>query len=226
MKRLHHHCPEHDSRVGQSLHRTQTAVHRTGTRTTHVHQEEFGHDHHLLRWGMAPRDTCSGLPASMRGCRHAEQRRRSMKQHKDQNVRRHAHIVKRGRLCECGAAVHRMLNKIRLHDEKHQKKVPMAREQAASSNEFRMKTSCRGPALEKAGARCCRAQSDEEGTRAPSLAERSAREGACGVAVLILTFTPDQRKKHCNVLKIKWSTEIESRLFMEPSEWTLCRGTA
>ena len=202
MNRLHHNCPGNDSRAGQSLQRTQTAVHRKGTRTTHELQEEFGHDHHLLRWYIAPRDTCSGLPAAMRRCRHAEQRRRSKKQHKDQNGRRHAHTVKRNRLCKCGAALHRMLNRIRLQDEQHQRKVPVAREQAVSSNECRMKKLCRGPALEKTGARCCRAQSDEEGAGAPSRAERSAQEGVYKGAVLSRTFTLHQRKKHCNVLKI------------------------
>jgi len=48
--------------------------------------------------------------------------------------------VKRGRLCESGAALHGMLNKIRLQDEQYQRKVPMAREQAVSSNECRMRT--------------------------------------------------------------------------------------
>jgi len=155
-------CQEHHIHVGQSLLQTRTVDHKRGTRTTHGHQEEFGLEPHLLRWRTATRDIRNGLPVSMHGLQHAG-RRRSKKPHKDRHERRHAHVVKRDRLCASGEALlHRTLHKIGRRVERLRKELPVVQEQVVSSNECQVKTSWRGPAVTKMKARWYGARSDEE----------------------------------------------------------------
>jgi len=147
------------SSVPCSVRVTQRSCHRHGRHQHHVIAPSRPH---LLRWRTATRDIRNGLPVSMHGLQHAG-RHRLKKPHKDRHGQRHAHDVKRDRLCASGEALlHRTLQKIGRRVERLRKKLPVVQEQVVSSHECQVKTSWRGPAVTKMKARWYGARSDEE----------------------------------------------------------------